>query len=416
MEFVGVIKQENAKELFESKSCKVHEYEDNILVKYPHGVTLDDGEGGWLKYCRGAVYSKEHVLYVPPVRFIEGELEDLQHLENKDSFSIQEYIDGTLISVWHNNEKDKWFISTRSKIGALCQWHNSKTFRQMFLDILKENNGDFDILDKSQGYTFVMVHKDNRIVQKYNKNRIVLVSAWSKETETYCNIEDIHQKTKEQSETEHSWFSLPKVLEIDNIKEYLESNNAQDVAGVTLINNKERYKIMHPNYMTYKTLNGESHLPLFNYLSNRKNGKIPDYLKVFPENRRSYNTMKYKVHDFTQDLYDTYGYVFKEKRIKLTDAPFSMKPLLYELHGQYLENKKAIAFSNVMEYINELPTPRLYFAMSKYSKELKEKNNKILVEQIISDTVDEMVDSINEPEEPEEPKEPKEPEQIIEHP
>ena len=66
-----------------------------------------------------------------------------------------------------------------------------------------------------------------------------------------------------------------------------------------------------------------------------------------------------------------------------------------------------------MIHINELPTPRLYFAMSKYSKELKEKNNKILVEQIISDTVDEMVDSINEPEEPEEPKEP---EQIIEHP
>mgnify|MGYP000527678778 FL=1 len=84
-----------------------------------------------------------------------------------------------------------------------------------------------------------------------------------------------------------------------------------------------------------------------------------------------------------------------------------MKPLLYELHGQYLENKQAIAFSNVMEYINELPTPRLYFAISKYNKELKEKNTKVLVEQIIIDTVDDMVDNI-EPEEPDESKEPDE--------
>jgi hypothetical protein len=390
MEIVGVIKQENAKELFESKSCKVHEYEDNTLVKYPHGVTLDDGEGGWLKYCRGAVYSKEKVLYVPPVRLLE---EELENIENIDSYSLQEYIDGTLIAVWHNHEQDKWYISTRSKIGALCRWNNSKTFRHMFLDILDEKNGNFDILDKSLGYTFVMVHTDNRIVQKYNKNRVVLVSAWSKDTETYCNIEDIQQTTKQLSESENIWFSVPKVLEMDNIKEYLKSKSAKDIAGITLINNKERYKIMHPDYKSYKELNGESHLPLFNYLNNRTNGKIPEYLKVYPENRRDYNNMKYKVHDFTQNLYDNYGYVFKEKRLTLKSASFSMKPLLYELHGQYLENKQAIAFSNVMEYINNLPTAKLYFAMSKYSQEQKEtKNNS--VEQIISDTVDEIVDSI----------------------
>jgi len=390
MEIVGVIKQENAKELFASQSCKVHEYEDNTLVKYPHGVTLDDGEGGWLKYCRGAVYSKEKVLYVPPVRLLE---EELENIENIDSYSLQEYIDGTLIAVWHNHEQDKWYISTRSKIGALCRWNNSKTFRHMFLDILDEKNGNFDILDKSLGYTFVMVHTDNRIVQKYNKNRVVLVSAWSKDTETYCNIEDIQQTTKQLSESENIWFSVPKVLEMDNIKEYLKSKSAKDIAGITLINNKERYKIMHPDYKSYKELNGESHLPLFNYLNNRTNGKIPEYLKVYPENRRDYNNMKYKVHDFTQNLYDNYGYVFKEKRLTLKSASFSMKPLLYELHGQYLENKQAIAFSNVMEYINNLPTAKLYFAMSKYSQEQKEtKNNS--VEQIISDTVDEIVDSI----------------------
>jgi len=398
MEFAGVIRKENAKELFESKSCKVHEYEGNTLVKYPHGVTLDDGEGGWLKYCRGAVYSGEKALYVPPFRFIEEKLEEIEDI---NTYTKQEYIDGTLMAVWHNDDKDKWYISTRSKIGALCRWQKPRTFRHMFLDILNEKNGNFDILDKSLGYTFVMVHTDNRIVQKYNKNRIVLVSAWSKETETYCNVEDTYQKSKEQSETENIWFSMPKVVVTDNILEYLQSREATDISGITLINNKERYRIMHPEYKTYKMLAGESHLTLFNYLHNRKSGKIPEYLKVFPENRRDYNHMKYKVHDFTQDLYDHYGVIFKEKRIKLTTAPFSMKPLLYELHGIYLETRQAIAFSNVMEYINDLPTAKLYFAMSKFDKENRDNaDKKISVEQIVSDTVDEIVDSID-TEEPE---------------
>ena len=394
MELVNLINNNdtNVKELFKSKNCNIHEYDSNILVKYPHKVTIDNGEGGWLKYCRGAVYNNNKVLYVPPVRFLNGEP------ENIENYSIQEYLDGTLIAVWYNEDKEKWYISTRSRIGALCRWQNSKTFRSMFFQILNENNGDFDILDKSLGYTFVMIHTDNRIVQKYNNNRIVLVSAWNKELNTYCDISTIPEKAKDIALSDNIWFSLPKEYTIAEYKDSFNNNSVNNLAGFTFISENIRCKIMHPDYERCKQLHGESHIPMFNYLYNRKNGKIPEYLKIYPENRRHYNHMKYKVHDFTQDLYDTYGSVFKEKRIILQMAPFSMKPFLYELHGLYLKTKEAIAFSNVMEYINQQPTARLYFAMSKYSKEQEEKNNNMndtIVNQIINDNVNDIISNIN---------------------
>ena len=360
MEFIDIVKQEDAKELFESKSCKVHEYESNTLVKYPHSVTLDEGEGGWLKYCRGAVYNEEkEVLVVPPTRF-----QVLDRPENLEEYSIQEYIDGTMINVWFNK---KWYISTRSRIGALCRWHTDKTFRHMFLDIVNENNGNFDILEESKGYTFVMVHQDNRIVQKYNGNKVYLVSVWNKETSTYSSPTETYNKLKEEYDP---WFSIPETVNKENLKDLSKVSPIQN-AGYTFISKTSRFKELNSKYEEIKNLHGKSHIPLFNYIENRRNGRLPEFIRNFPEERIECNNFKTKVHDFTQLLYDGYGVVFKEKRCKLTEMPFSMKPLLYTLHGQYLETRQPIAFSTVMEYVNSLPTAKLVFVLSRFTSEVK---------------------------------------------
>ena len=357
MELYTLVEKANKKELIASTGCKLHEYEGNVLIKYPHGVTLDDEEGGWLKYCRGAVYTTEgEVVNVPPVRFKEGEP------ENKEGFMIQEYLDGTMMNVWFNK---KWYISTRSKIGALCKWHTDKTFRHMFLDIVDEKNGNFDILDETRSYSFVMLHTDNRIVQKYNKNRIVLASIFNKETKEYETPKDFYNTL---TDTYDPWFSLPaEYASVDMKKE-----NVVHHAGYVYCNGNEKYKVLHPKYNDVKKLNGDSHSSLFNYVENRRNGRLPEYLKYFPENRRVYNHMKYKIHDLTQLIYDTYGLVFKEKQYKLKDIPFSLKPLVYELHGMYLETKKAIGFTDVMGYINNLPSARLVFVISKITKDIED--------------------------------------------
>jgi hypothetical protein len=399
MELRDLFKKEDSRELFESKSCKLHEYDDCTLIKYPHGVTLDSGEGGWLKYCRGAVVNdNQEIVCLPPLRFKEGQPTDTEN------YVIQEYLDGTMINVFFNK---KWYISTRSRIGALCRWHTKKTFRHMFLDIVTGNNGNFDILDETKSYTFVMIHQDNRIVKKYNKDEIVLVSVYSKNTKEWENPDNEYNKLKDEYDP---WFTLAPEVAEETIN--LSNNNVSKVAGYTYINKNnlaDRFKLLHPKYPEIKTLSGESHVPIFNYIENRRNGKIPEYLRYFPENRRIYNRFKHRIHDFTQLLYDTYGVVFKEKRCTLKEVPFSMKPLLYEIHGLYLDTKSPTGFSNVMEYINNLPTARMVFVLTKFDKDMheylsskeneneNEKENDIehLIKNLDSDTISDIISKIN---------------------
>ena len=378
MELIDLLKNENAKELFESKDCKIHTYGEENLVKYPHGCTLDDGEGGWLKYCRGAVYSGDKVLVVPPLRFKEGKPDDYQE--------IQEYIDGTMINVWYNGEK--WNVSTRSRIGALCSWHSKKTFRKMFFEIMNENNGSFDILDKTKGYSFVMVHTENRIVQKYNGNKLYLVSMWDTETNSYCDTREPYSKLKEEYVP---WYKLPKILENDTD---LTSENIGDTVGYVYLNGNDRYKQMHPKYLELKQMAHNSHLVIYNYIENRRNGKLPEFLKYYPEKRRECNHFKNYIHDFTQMLYDLYNIVFKEKHIKLNKLPYVVKPLLYELHGMYLQTRTPIGFSTVMGYINDLPTARLVFVLLRFKKDKGEFIEQDKTDKIISNTVSEIMDSI----------------------
>ena len=397
MEFVNLIKNnssENLKELFQENNCKVHEYDSNTLVRYPHGTDLNNREE-WMKSCRGAVYSENKVLHVYPLRL--QELNDISEIPENSLY--REYTDGTLMSVWYNDTKEKWYIGTRGKIGALCRWQNTRTFRSMFLDILNKNNGNFDVLDRTKSYTFVMVHKDNRIVQKYNNNELVLVAVWDKNENEFVNIANEIDKIKESQEEfpVNLWFRQSNVYTREEFNSIINNSDAKEVAGFVICDMDKKYKIMNKNYKEYKKLQGESHIPLFNYLNNRLNGKIPNFLKVYPEKRREYNHMKYKVHDFTQDLYDTYGYIFKEKRFSLKEAPFSMKPFLYELHGEFLSTKKPVAFNTVMEFTNKQPVARLYFALSKYLKEQNDKK-KLEIDEIVNDSVEEIVAEISDQE------------------
>ena len=122
----------------------------------------------------------------------------------------------------------------------------------MFLDIVTGNNGNFDILDETKSYTFVMIHQDNRIVKKYNKDEIVLVSVYSKNTKEWENPDNEYNKLKDEYDP---WFTLAPEVEEETIN--LSNDNVSKVAGYTYINKNnlaDRFKLLHPKYQEIKTL------------------------------------------------------------------------------------------------------------------------------------------------------------------
>ena len=67
-----------------------------------------------------------------------------------------------------------------------------------------------------------------------------------------------------------------------------------------------------------------------------------------------------------KELYDTYVKVNIKKELDKKDVPFQLKPLVYELHGIYLEHKAKINLSKVNDYINSLEPDRLTFILKYY--------------------------------------------------
>ena len=51
---------------------------------------------------------------------------------------------------------------------------------------------------------------------------------------------------------------------------------------------------------------------------------------------------------------------------KKKDIPFQLKPLIFELHGNYLQTKQKISNNRVNEYLMSLQPDRLTFIMKYY--------------------------------------------------
>ena len=156
-----------------------------------------------------------------------------------------------------------------------------------------------------------------------------------------------------------------RIMEITG--ETLASNDKYYNQGVAVRINEFRFNYKSPEYDRVKSLKGNSANPLFIYVDQRYKGLLPEYLKYFPEKLKDYSHYRDKVHIMTQELYDFYCSTFKQKTTNLkTDVPYQLKPLCYELHGLYLQNKKPVHFKMVQEFVNTMVPARLYFVLKFY--------------------------------------------------
>jgi hypothetical protein len=90
------------------------------------------------------------------------------------------------------------------------------------------------------------------------------------------------------------------------------------------------------------------------------------YLYYFGEYRNIYTKYDNVLDIFKRDLLDTYVNANIKKELEKKEIPFQLKPLVYELHGNYLQNKQKINNRKVEEYIMSMEPDRLTFVMKYY--------------------------------------------------
>jgi hypothetical protein len=308
----------------------------------------------------------------------------------------EEFVEGTMINVfWDANIGlgGSWEIATRNTVGATSTFYKnekSKTFREMFLDAAKYNNLHLEQLNQQYCYSFVLQHPQNRIVVPFKNPVLYLVALYHIDNTDKNNITVYSVDTNELRNGDWGGANIhfPQTYEFDSytelIQKYASMNTSYTTLGVVISNTQtgERAKIRNPVYEQVRSLRGNQPKLQYQYLCLRKENKVRDFLKFYPEHKREFSKFRDQIHLFTKTLFENYVSCYIKKEFPLLDFIEQYRTHMFNIHKIYMdelrEKKLFITNTTVIKYVNELHPSLLMYSLN---YQMRKKN----VDTIIAD-------------------------------
>jgi len=331
--------------------------------------------------CRSVIInSKNKVIGFAPPKSISSEQFIQKYNENTPGVVFEEFVEGTMINVFWDDSiglDGGWEISTRNTVGATSSFYKSKqskTFRDMFLEASYENNMSFNLLDKKYSYSFVVQHPENRIVVPFKSPQLYLVAVYS-----INNDDDVITVDAYDSQQFKEFFSttsvkFPQIYTFHTYSDLIENsasmNTRYDVVGVVLHNKLtgERSKIRNPVYEQVRNLRGNQPKLQYQYLSLRKEGKVGEFLKFYPENKKEFSGFRDQVHLFTNTLFSNYVSCYIKKEKPLKEFSDQYRTHMFNIHQTFInelrEKKHFVTNTVVQKYVNELHSSLLMYCLN----------------------------------------------------
>ncbi len=314
---------------------------------------------------RSVILSGNKVVLFSPPKSLSGESFMYKYPEKKDTIIAEEFIEGTMINVFFDSTHSCWKIATRNTIDANVSFYqNSPTFNKMFSDAC--NGLDIQKLDKSQCYSFVLQHPENKIVNHIKKPELYLVNVYQiyQEDDDVCVYNIPIDIVIQADNMKNSNVKIPTKIEFETYTELLEKyasgNTPYNIMGVIIKNTQtgDRTKFRNPIYEEVKQLRGNQPKLQYQYLCLRHSGKIPDFLHYFPETKSQLSQFRDQVHMFTNNLHKNYIDCYVKKNKPLKEYPEQYRTHMFKLHEHFINdlmpNKNYVNNTVVIKYINNL--------------------------------------------------------------
>jgi len=345
------------------------------ILKYDKTFLTDDRvETAGL--FRSIIVKDGKILCFSPPKSMNKEMFKKKHTQYNGCVG-EEFIEGTMVNVFFDPSIDDWEISTKSTVGGRNTFFRDgeisyeNTFRYMFLDVAGCINLDFDCLNKSYCYSFVMQHPENRIVTPFCDKNIYLVGCYSINDD--FNVETVPFDSIKDNFS-GSQVKFPKVYsieEVNDIKSSLSSNSLNyKVMGIVIKHSEtgDRMKIRNPTYEYVRELKGNQPKLQYQYIVLRKEGKVREYLKYYPEASERFSMFRKQIHGFTLGLYSNYCECYIKKTKPLIQYPENYRTHMYLIHQEYLTNlrekKQFVNKSVVIDYVNSLHSSKLMYSVN----------------------------------------------------
>jgi hypothetical protein len=353
------------------------------IIRYDKNTLCCDNIPTYGMYRSVVVNSDRQVVCFSPPKSINADDFIKKYSTKTDILIAEEFVEGTMINVFWDSKiglSGAWEISTRNKVGAISSFYkshssNSKTFRDMFLEAAKNNNLDLISLDKNYCYSFVLQHPENRIVIPFKSPQLYLISMYIIDNTNKNNLKvysvdkskffELHPNTTIKIPTVYNWTNYN-----DLIDKYASMNTEYDILGVVIHNNEtgERTKIRNPVYEQVRQLRGNQPKLQYQYLCLRKEGKVSDFLKYYPENKKEFSTFRDQIHLFTNTLFSNYVSCYIKKEKPLMEFSEQYKTHMFNIHKHYLdelkEKKMYVTNTVVIKYVNNIHPSLLMFCLN----------------------------------------------------
>jgi hypothetical protein len=327
------------------------------------------------------INNKNKVVSFAPPKSISYDLFKNKYSDKSENIVAEEFVEGTMINVFWDETSGlsgSWEIATRNTVGADVSFFKCKektpTFRDMFLEAAKKNNLDLNMLNPIYCYSFVLQHPENRIVVPFKTPQLYLVEIYEI-VQTEGGIVNVFSLdlniVKEVGYWNNTSLKFAQVYEFtkyDDLKDKFASmNTSYEVLGIVIKNKAtgERCKIRNPVYEYVRHLRGNQPKTQYQYLELRKEGKVGDFLKFYPENRKEFSYFRDRLHDFTNALYQNYISCYIKKERPLKEFPDHFRTHMFHIHKIYTDDLKPkneyVNNTVVINYVNRLhPSLQMY--------------------------------------------------------
>lgn len=315
-------------------SNHIYNYNNNVLV--PRGDQV-------IRLCRGIVINRGgELMNFPFERFFnyhEAECDSVD-IENAE---ILEKLDGSLISVWHDGSK--WEVTTR---GSFYPNENAHNFKETFMRLFEE----FDKLMPGYTYMFELISKDNRIVTKYDSERVVLIGA-----RDLGNLNELNQKELDQI-AEDLIVDRPKRFKASNIDECrkLFDGLSDDEEGLVIIDKDfNRFKLKQESYLKMAKIISLKSQDVLDYMLGRLelDADFTD-MPELKEKIKQVQNIYIEVKDYSELIYDKIKHIETQKDFAAEACDYEIRAVLFNLRKGIEFDDIDIKYNRLAEYHNSV--------------------------------------------------------------
>jgi hypothetical protein len=295
--------------------------------------------------CRGLPISKELQTW--------QQVETL--LDEKSNLKIRGFIEGSLIRIFYFNEK--WNIATSRKLNAFfSKWGSITSFGELFENFLKKDfNSNLELFYESLNpifnYYFLFTSESVYYIHPSSKSSLILLQIIDKEGNLVLDS-DVEQ------------FGITR-LEYSSKEDIRQKFEANQVLGVVLENENERYTLFSENYTICKNLYGKQKFLAQRILELMENEQQKfDYMHYFPTSKKYFQLIQDEVNNFCRKAHRVYVQRYIQKNF--IEVEPNLNHFVKSLHQNFKENRKPTFLADVIKFFHSKNVDSKFSYIRKY--------------------------------------------------